>query len=69
MKTPIDTTIIDAVKTIVEGTKNDVVYSVDKEEVKSFFEYRTWFEKLFGFEFKRETIRRTTIHITVIERS
>lgn len=27
-----------------------------------------WFEKLFGFEFKRETIRRTTIHITVIER-
>ena len=68
MKTPIDTTIIDAVKTIVEGTKNDVVYSVDKEEVKSFFEHRTWFEKLFGFEFKREIIRRTTIHITVIER-
>lgn len=30
MKTPIDTTIIDALKTIVEGTKNDVVYSVEK---------------------------------------
>jgi len=68
MKTPIDTTIIDAIKTIVEGTKNDVVYSVDKEEVKPVFEYRTWFEKLFGFEFKRETVRRTVIHITVIER-
>lgn len=69
MKTPIDTTIIDAVKTIVEGTKNDVVYSVDKEEVKPVFEYRTWFEKLFGFEWQRETVRKTIISITVIERS
>lgn len=68
MKTPIDTTIIDAVKTIVEGTKNDVVYSVEKEETKPIFEKRTWFEKLFGFEWQRKIIRKTIISITIIEK-
>lgn len=69
MKTPIDTTIIDALKTIVEGTKNNVVYSVEKVETKPIFEKCTWFEKLFGFEWQRETVRKTIISITVIERS
>lgn len=69
MKTPIDTTIIDALKTIVEGTKNDVVYSVEKVETKPIFKKCTWFEKLFGFEWQRETVRKTIISITVIERS
>jgi hypothetical protein len=46
-----------------------VVYSVEKVETKPIFEKCTWFEKLFGFEWQRETVRKTIISITVIERS
>lgn len=68
MKTPIDSTIISAISSIVEGTKNDVTYDVSKDEIIPTFMFRTWFERLFGFELNRDIIRRTYIKITIIEK-
>jgi hypothetical protein len=68
MKTPIDSTVIDAIKSIVEGTKADVTYNISKEEHYPMFDHKTFWERWFGLQWRHEAFRKTIIYITIIEK-
>jgi hypothetical protein len=68
MKQPIETTIIDSIKAIVENSDNEVTYSVMKEEMPPTFQYETRWERFWGITWRHVIVKKTEVKVTIIEK-